>query len=164
MDKKLIVIAHNIRSLYNVGAIFRLCDGVGVSHLYLTGATGAPHMGLKYQRQRHQIAKTALASLEALPWTYVDDIQTVITDLKQQGFTILALEQTSTSQDYRQIAYTSPVALILGNEVAGVDDQTLAAVDGSIELPMHGAGKSLNVATAASAALYHISSQLKPAV
>ncbi len=149
-------LADNIRSLYNVGALFRLCDGVGISKLFLTGITGAPFDDLKHARQRNQIAKTALEGLNSVAWEYHPDPIELLHQLKSQHIQIVALEQTSTSIDYRQAKFNTSVCLVLGHETDGVSEQVLSLADQVIELPMYGQGKSLNVISSASIALYHI--------
>jgi tRNA G18 (ribose-2'-O)-methylase SpoU len=156
----LYVIANNIRSLYNVGSLFRLADGVGVDKLYLCGITGAPFEDLKHDRQRRQIAKTALEGLNSVAWEYCQDAVQLATQLKADGIQIAALELTDTSLDYLQAKYHSSICLILGHETDGVDNELLQLADLTISLPMYGQGKSLNVITAASVALYHIKHQL----
>lgn len=153
---ELYVIADNIRSLYNVGALFRLCDGVGINTLYLCETTGAPFERIKYQRQRQQIAKTALEGLHGVKWEYSESTKKTIEALKKNGVKILALEQSNNSTVYTNYNYPSKLAIVLGNEVEGVSPNILNLCDDTIELPMNGRGKSLNVISAASAALYHI--------
>lgn len=157
----LYVLANNIRSLYNVGSLFRLCDGAGVNKLFLTGITGAPHDNLKYQRQRQQIAKTALEGLDSVSWEYHPEAMPLLHQLKADGVQIVALEQTPSSQPYTQVGYTSPLCLVLGHETEGVDQQVLDIADTTIEIPMRGQGKSLNVISAASVAIYYIVSQIE---
>lgn len=155
------VLANNIRSLYNVGALFRLCDGVGVQKLYLTGITGAPYDDIKHNRQRTQIAKTALQGLESVEWEYHADPLTLIRQLKQQGVQIVTLEQSDTSQPYNAAAYQPPLCVVLGHETDGVEQNVLDIADLSVEIPMYGQGKSLNVISSASVALYHIKTTLR---
>lgn len=154
------VLANNIRSLYNVGSLFRLCDGVGVSKLFLTGITGSPFEDIRHQRQRRQIAKTALEGLDSVPWEYTENPLHVIGSLKRQGVQIVVLEQTDHSVPYLEAVYRQPLCLVLGHERDGVDRDVIEHADLAIELPMHGRGQSLNVVSAASAALYHIRSAL----
>ncbi len=151
---ELSILAHNIRSLYNVGSLFRLADGLGLTKLYLTGHTGAPHNRLKYQRQRQQIAKTALEGLDSVQWEYHEDPEPIISHLKQQGVTIIALELTDSSQDIARLSTNGPLCLILGHETDGVSDQLLRLSDLVTHIPMRGQGKSLNVITAAAIAAY----------
>lgn len=154
--REIYIIAHDIRSLYNVGSLFRLCDGVGVKKLYLTGITGAPFNRVKYLRQRQQIAKTALEGLEAVDWEYCQDPYLIISRLKSQNIPIYALEQSPSSVVFSSLQYPSRLAVILGNEAVGMDQELLAESQVQVELPMYGKGKSLNVISAASALLYFI--------
>ena len=158
-SRDILVLADSIRSLYNVGSLFRLCDGVGVKKLYLCGTTGAPHDRVKYARQRQQIAKTALEGLSAVEWEYREDILATIKELQQRGIQVIAIEQAETSVSYTDFNYGDQVCVVLGNEVDGVSTEVLQAVDAIVELPMLGQGKSLNVISAASAVLYHIRTQ-----
>lgn len=155
-NQELYIVAHDIRSLYNVGSLFRLSDGAGITKLFLTGVTGAPFDRVKYQRQRQQIAKTALEGLNNVTWEYAKDPMSIIDQMKKNGAAIVALEQTSNSQPYHQVAYPDKLCIILGNEVDGVDRKLLDRCDLVAELPMYGAGKSLNVISAASILVYHI--------
>jgi 23S rRNA (guanosine2251-2'-O)-methyltransferase len=157
---EIFVIANNIRSLYNVGALFRLCDGAGVAKLYLCGMTGAPQEGLKFRRQREQIAKTALEGLTSVAWEYHAEVLPLMASLRQRGVQMVALEQTPTSHMYSAVSYQAPLCVILGHERDGVETAVLDSVDLTVEIPMHGAGKSLNVISAASVLLYHLRSSL----
>jgi len=142
------VIAHNIRSLWNVGSIFRTCDGFGVERLYLTGYTGRP--------PRKEITKTALGADAFVPWEHVDEPMLVIEDLKREGFSIVSLEQAGKSILLSEFSPLFPLCLILGSEIAGVRDDLLAVSDVVVELPMVGEKESYNVAVAAGIALYGI--------
>ncbi len=143
---ELVVIAHNIRSLHNVGSIFRTAEGAGVSKLYLTGYTGTP--------PRKEIAKVALHSDERVPWEYRKTASSVIAKLKKEGFQIVALEQDPRSISYRQFKPENKCALIVGNEVLGVSKQLRDKCDVIIEIPMIGKRKSLNVSVAFGIAIY----------
>ena len=154
------VIAHNIRSLYNVGALFRLCDGVGVDRLYLTGYTGTPYDDILHQRQRRQISKTALEGLDSVDWEHHLEPLPLIDALRRQNIQIVSLELTRESIQYTSAEYSRDVCLILGNETDGVEQQHLEYSDIIIKIPMHGKGKSLNVISSASVALYHIRHQI----
>jgi 23S rRNA (guanosine2251-2'-O)-methyltransferase len=145
-NKNIYVIAHNIRSLWNVGSIFRTCDGMGVKKLYLTGYTGRP--------PRKEITKTALGADEFVPWEHVDEPMRVIEDLKKEGVQIVSLEQTDSSIDISAFEPKFPLCLILGSEIAGVRDDLLEASDAVVEIPMLGQKESLNVAVATGVALY----------
>lgn len=153
MESQLVVIAHNIRSLHNVGAIFRTSEGAGVDKIYLTGYTGIP--------PRKEISKVALGSEERVPWEQSKNISTLITKLKAEGYSIVSLEQDPRSIDYRAFKPKPQTALIIGNEVRGVSKQLRDRSDSIIELPMHGNRKSLNVSVAFGIAIYELSSKLK---
>jgi len=133
----------------NVGSIFRTCDAAGVSKLILTGITPRP--------PRKEIDKTALGAVDTVEWESEDNLQFLISDLKKEGFKIVALEQDSRSIPYTEfLANDQPVALIIGSETEGVQKEILDACDEIIEIPMHGEKNSLNVSVAAGIALYKI--------
>ncbi len=134
-----VVVLNNIRSLYNVGSIFRTSDAFGVDHLYLCGITGTP----KHPR----LAKTALAGLESVPWSYRQSALRTIKTLKQKGYKIVALELTEQSIPLASHP-DDKIALVLGHERIGVDTRILATADSVMHIPMHGKGHSLNVAVA----------------
>lgn len=141
-------ILNNIRSLYNVGAIFRTADGAGLEKLWLCGITGCP--------PHSRIAKTALGAQEALPWEYRKDVLTLTYELKSQGYQIVLLEQIQESIPYDQLTLRLPVCLILGNEITGVSDELLELCDQAVEIEMRGVKNSLNVAVAFGIVSYHI--------
>jgi tRNA G18 (ribose-2'-O)-methylase SpoU len=148
--RKLVVIAHNIRSMHNVGSIFRTAEGAGVAKLYLTGYTPYP--------PRPEIAKVALGSEKRLPWEKLAKVGELVRDLKKRGYLIVALEQDKRSVDYRKFKPTkSKIALIIGNEVRGVSRPLRDISDVIIEIPMRGLRKSLNVSVAFGVAAYELS-------
>ena len=163
MSMKLVIIAHNIRSAYNVGAIFRTADGMGASKLYLTGYSPTPHDKKKILQTSAQkmIAKTALGAQETLAWEYCKNIKELIKKLKQEGVAIVALEQDERSVDYEKYIPQKSVALILGNEPIGVEREVLDLCDAIIEIPMRGKKNSLNVAVALGVAGYAIYGKIK---
>lgn len=138
----------NIRSMYNVGAIFRTADAVKIKKLYLCGITAAP--------PRAEIEKTALKTIKYVPWEYNKSVKRIVNSLKRKGVQIIGLEQTDQSIDYRKFRYKKPVAIIIGNEVSGIDDEVLALCDAVVEIPMHGIANSLNVTIAVGIILYDI--------
>lgn len=148
-----IVILHNIRSHYNVGAIFRTCDGAGVSKVYLSGYTPAPTD--RFGRAVPEIHKTALGAEAVVPWEVTQDLPGLILELKGDGITVVAVEQSPTSiklPDYQSKAKT---AYIFGSETEGVPEEILSLVDDVLELPMLGEKESLNVSVTAGIVLYH---------
>jgi tRNA G18 (ribose-2'-O)-methylase SpoU len=146
--KKRIVILENLRSLHNVGSIFRTADGAGWDKVYLCGYTGAP--------PDRRIEKVSLGAEEFVEWEKIENIAELLEILKKDGFKIIALEQTPKSREIftEDISKIEKLALILGNEVTGVDDETLDKCDLHLEIPMYGQKTSLNVSIAAGIALY----------
>lgn len=163
------VVLNNVRSLENVGLIFRLCDALRVEKLYLTGITGYPPMGERDPRpsniQEHalnQISKTGIKLVPYQPWEYREDILSVLDELRGRGVQIVSLEQTDESRDFQKVNYQFPVALVFGHERMGVDDPVLERSDLIVEIPMYGMGNSLNVATALAVLGYDLVGRLNP--
>jgi 23S rRNA (guanosine2251-2'-O)-methyltransferase len=139
----------NIRSVYNVGSIFRTSDGAGVQILYLCGYTPRPH--------RKEIEKTALGATETVPWTYFADSRDAIVAAKATGAKVCVLEHTTDSVPYTALrASDFPVCLVVGNELTGVSPQTIASADLAIEIPMYGVKQSLNAAVAYGIAIFEL--------
>lgn len=143
---------HNIRSVYNVGAIFRTADAVGVSKIYLCGYTPAPID--RFGRARADIAKSALGAEKTVAWESVEDISKLISKLKKEKYTILALEQAPNSINYRKAKLGKKNLLILGEEVKGIEKEILKKCDQILEIPMKGKKESLNVSVAAGITLF----------
>lgn len=133
------VLLDNVRSLFNVGSIFRTSDAVMAKKIYLCGITGAP--------PRKEISKTALGAEEIVPWEQDDEAIQVIRRLKSDGVQIVAVELAKDSVDYSEAKYDFPVCFVLGHEVEGVSDEVMELVDMTVHLPMLGRANSLNVAT-----------------
>ena len=142
------VIADNIRSLYNVGAIFRTSDGIMAEKIFLCGMTGIP--------PRREIEKTSLGACEVVPWEYRQKAIDAIKELKEKGVQIVALELTETSEHYAEAEFSYPCALIVGHEINGINDDIMPLVDKAIEIPMLGRANSLNVANAFGIAAYQM--------
>lgn len=135
------VILNSIRSSYNVGSIFRTSDGAMIEKIYLCGYTPTP--------EKKEVLKTALGSQESVKWEYVKDAKEVVRKLKNDGVKICALELTENSFPYYKVNENSfPLALIIGNEITGVQQDLLDLCDFSIEIPQYGIKQSLNVAVA----------------
>jgi 23S rRNA (guanosine2251-2'-O)-methyltransferase len=134
-----VFVLDNIRSLLNVGSIFRTCDGFGAEGLFLIGFTGTP--------PNRDIAKTALGATESVSWTYFSTVQDCIAELKKLGFSIVAIEQTKNSTPLNEFSFlqNQKYAFILGNEVEGVSDEALQHCDAVLEIPQFGTKHSLNV-------------------
>lgn len=148
MKKEIYVIAQNIRSLYNVGSIFRTCDAFGVAKLYLCGYTGHP--------PRKEISKTALGAENSVEWQHYWRTVDLIKKLKKEGVRIVALEKTAKSKPLKRFKSRHPLALIIGNEKTGVTPKALELSDDIVHIPMKGAKESLNVAVAFGIALSSI--------
>jgi tRNA G18 (ribose-2'-O)-methylase SpoU len=143
----MIVIAHNIRSLHNVGSILRSADAFDVECVYLTGFTGFP--------PRAEIAKTALGAEDRVVWKQSSNVLDVIHDLRNRDYRVVALENGIHAEPIAPLG--NKVALILGNEVEGIEKDILAVCDTAMEIPMPGRKRSLNVSVAAGIALFVLS-------
>ncbi len=150
----IIVIADNIRSLDNVGLLFRLCELSRVELLLLAGYTGYPRILNDSRpeniiaRHDNRIRKTAVYALEHQPWLYRENPSQFILEQKKAGYQVLALEQTTASIAYSIADFTLPTLLIVGHERLGVRDELLQLADTIIEIPILGIGNSHNVAMA----------------
>jgi tRNA G18 (ribose-2'-O)-methylase SpoU len=144
----LYLILDNIRSMENVGSIFRTADAAGVDKIFLCGITPKP--------PRKEIDKAALGAVDFVDWEYAENIKELISNLKKEGIKILALEQDPRSIpfDSSLVARSSSLALMVGSETDGIAKDILDLADQIIEIPMHGQKNSLNVAVATGIALY----------
>ena len=156
------VIANNIRSLANVGLFFRISDAANIKKLYLCGITGHPRIPndkrLPYQieKETKNIEKTAIKTIPFVDWEYVEDPLEVIDKLRKECVQIVSVEQTEKSEDLLGADIKFPVCLIFGHERMGVDKKILEQSNLSIEIPMHGKGKNLNVATSYAVTIYEL--------
>ena len=159
---KLCVIAYNIRSAHNIGSLFRTCEGLGVGELFICGYSPypqqqndvrLPHIAQKASKEIH---KTALGAETYLPWHYSSSVTDTINNLKKSGYTVVCLEQDKNSQPLESFQPKDSVALLLGNEVEGIESAILNKADTVVEVPMHGKKESFNVVIAGALAIYHI--------
>ena len=146
------LILYHLRSSHNVGAIFRTADAIGVAKIYLIGYTPAPMD--QFGRVNKEIAKTALGAEKTIEWEKVEDILELIKKLKEKSCQIVALEQAANSIDYKKAELKKDVAIILGNEVGGIEPEILKQCDVVAEIPMRGGKESLNISVAAGVALF----------
>ena len=153
-SKEVVLILHNIRSVYNVGAIFRTADAAGITTIYLTGYTPTPLD--RFGRIRKDMAKAALGAEKMVAWVHERNPSTIIDSLKKKNYHIIALEQSKHSTDYKKVALKSPAAIIIGNEVTGIYPALLKKCDIVAEIPMRGKKESLNVSVAVGVALFRI--------
>ncbi len=162
--RKIIVIAHNVRSAHNVGSLLRTAEGLGVQKVILSGYTPypstdndsrLPHLANKISKN---IDKTALGAANLQEWSHVEDITNLIHELKDQSYTVIALEQASHSVPLPSYAQSldpgQNIALIIGREVEGIESEIIALADKIVEIPMLGRKESFNVVQAAAMALY----------
>lgn len=151
---KAILILHNLRSILNVGAIFRTADCAGVEKIYLTGYTPAPVD--RFGRKRADFHKSALGAEDNVEWEQVEEIEKLIETLLTRNYEVVALEQDKRAVDYKKFAPKKMFALIVGNEVMGVEKSVRKLCDKIIEIPMMGNKESLNVAVATGVALFRL--------
>ncbi len=159
--RNIILIAHNLRSAHNVGALIRTADGLAVEKVFLSGYTPYPRVK-NDQRLPHlankthaQIAKTALGAEKAVKIEHVEDLLELTRALRTEGYTICALEQSSESVSLVDFSPGGKIAVIVGREVEGLESDVLDAADQVVHIPMLGHKESYNVAAAAAMALYH---------
>ncbi len=144
----LVFILVSLRSLYNVGSIFRTADALGVQKIYLTGFTGTP--------RQSKVVKTALGAEQSVAWEKVKSASQVINQLREDGYKIIGLEKTKNSTDYRKWKPNKKTAILLGNEERGLSPRLLKQCDQIVHLPMLGTKKSLNVSVATGAIGYSL--------
>ena len=146
------LILPDIRSVVNVGSIFRTADAAGVDHIYLAGYTPGPLD--RFGRPRQDFHKSALGAEHTVSWSRVDDVVALIKELQSAGTLVVAVEQDERSVDYKSIVRDKPVAFVFGNEVDGVGQDILDMCDQIAEIPMHGKKESLNIAVSVGIVLY----------
>ncbi|MCL5006654.1 MAG: TrmH family RNA methyltransferase [Patescibacteria group bacterium] len=158
----MVAILYNVRSLHNVGSIFRTSDAAGMEKLFLCGYTPAPVD--KHNRPESRLVKTALGAEKYVKWEKVSGRTAgtvkLINQLKKEGYKVLAVEQSKASVPFHKVKYKNKqfnrLALVMGNEVKGLPPSVLKAVDMTIEIPMFGKKESLNVSVAYGIAVYEI--------
>lgn len=149
------VLLDNIRSMYNVGSIFRTSDGARIQELILTGFTPHP--------PRKEISKTALGAVDTVPWSYSKDPLEAVARLKREGVKICLVEQTDGSRTHTSVRPEEfPLCLLIGNELTGISSELVEAADMAIEIPMFGTKQSLNAAVAYGIAVFEMIRVLNP--
>lgn len=150
---KLFLVLDNVRSVHNVGTIFRTADAVGVEKIFCVGITPTPID--RFGRKRRDFAKSALGSEETVAWESTNDGAELLLRLKKEGSQIVVLEQSLQAVHYTKLSSKElPTVLVVGNEVEGVSPEMLALADIVADIPMKGQKESLNVAVATGIALY----------
>ena len=151
---KKVVVLDNIRSVHNVGSIFRTSDALGIDKIYLCGCTPTPID--RFGRDRKDLAKVALGAEKDIKWEYAKDTAELIKKLKKEKYQIITVEQAENSVDYKKIRPSNQVALVMGEEVKGLTQEILKLADIIAEIPMQGKKESLNVSVAFGIAGYRI--------
>ncbi len=145
---EIVLVLYNVRSRFNVGAIFRTADAAGVSKIYLTGITPQP--------PHPKIDKVALGADKFIPFEHHRQTKRALSKLKSSGYYLAALEQSDGSVSYTAFKPKFPLALLLGSEVKGLPSSLLKECNKVIEIPMHGRKESLNVSIAAGITIFKI--------
>ncbi len=145
-----IAVIENVRSAYNVGSLFRTADAFLLEAIYITGYTARP--------PHKEIRKTALGAEDTVDWEYFSHASEAIRTLKENGFKVYAIEQVKNSLSLEKAIFNADekIAVVFGNEVTGVEQETIMQCDGCIEIPQLGMKHSLNIATAAGVVLWEI--------
>lgn len=146
----IVAVLENIRSAYNVGSVFRTADAFLLEAIYITGYTAIP--------PHKEIKKTALGAEETVSWQHFNNASEAIKHLKEQQYQVYAVEQVKDSISLEKITFDekAKIAVVFGNEVAGVEQETILQCDGCIEIPQLGMKHSLNIATAAGVILWEL--------
>ena len=145
---KIIAVLENVRSAYNVGSVFRTADAFLIEAVFLCGYTAFP--------PHKEIRKTALGAEDTVQWSHFQNAIDAIAALRAQGYAVYAVEQTEHSFKLNEFSSDKKIAVIFGNEVTGVEQDTIAQTDGCIEIPQWGMKHSLNIATAAGVVLWEL--------
>lgn len=153
---KITVVLHNLRSLHNVGSIFRTADAAGCQKIYLCGITPSPQD--EFGRWRSQISKVSLGAEKYLAWEKCQSTSKLIDRLKKDGYLAVAIEQNKKAIPYYQFKYPTDrkIALVLGNEIRGLSPPVLRLADKIVEIPMFGKKESLNVSVAFGIVVFHL--------
>ena len=149
----IVVLLDNVRSLHNVGSVFRTCDAMAVEKLYLGGITAKP--------PHREIQKTAIGATESVKWEHIDHTESVVLKYKSMGYRIIAVEQTVNSMSLTKYKWNDKKTMIIfGNEVDGVQQNIVDMADLSIEIPQWGTKHSLNISVSAGIILWDLKSKL----
>lgn len=145
-----IVVLDNVRSLNNIGSVFRTCDAFLVEEIYLCGITATP--------PHRDIHKTALGATETVKWQYFDETHTAVLNLKSQGYKIIAVEQVDESINLidLEIDHNQKTALVFGHEINGVGENIVKIADACVEIPQHGTKHSLNISVCAGIVIWEV--------
>jgi 23S rRNA (guanosine2251-2'-O)-methyltransferase len=150
----MVLVLHNIRSAHNVGSMFRTADGAGVERVILSGYTPGP-LG-PHKKEKQQFVKVSLGAEHSVPHSRIEHLSEALEQLRADGYTIIAVEKTDTSTSIFEYAPKAggKLAVVMGNEVEGVEPEALKVADHTLHIPMHGTKESLNVSVACGVALF----------
>lgn len=150
----LVIVLDNIRSMHNVGSVFRTADAFRIEKIYLCGITSIP--------PHAEIHKTALGAEESVDWHYVEDTVELVDKLREEGYVVYAIEQVegSTLLNELELASDVKVAIVMGNEVKGVQQKVIDHADGCIEIPQYGTKHSLNVSVTTGIVIWDLFNKL----
>jgi 23S rRNA (guanosine2251-2'-O)-methyltransferase len=146
--REIVLVLDNIRSLYNVGSMFRTADGFGVSKIYLCGYTGTP--------EQSKVLKVSLGAENSVAWEKAGPAWRTVERLRKDGFQIVGLEKSVAATSLPLFHAKQKFALVVGNEVTGLSPALLKRCDATVEIPMQGIKESFNVAVACGIGLYHL--------
>lgn len=149
----LCVVLDNIRSFNNVGSVFRTSDCFAVEKLFLCGITACP--------PHREIHKTAIGATESVDWEHHEDTLSLVQELQQEGWEVYAIEQTENSVMLDEFVPVGKVAIVMGNEVEGVQQEVIDQCDGVLEIPQDGTKHSLNISVCTGVVLWDLSRKLK---
>ena len=153
MKDPIVVLLDNVRSLHNVGSVFRTCDAMAIEKLYLGGFTAKP--------PHREIQKTAIGATESVKWVHVENAESVVLKYKTRGYKIIAVEQTVNSKYLTKYQWNDGKTMIIfGNEVDGVQQNIIDMADLCIEIPQWGTKHSLNISVSAGIILWDLKSKL----
>ena len=144
------IVLDNVRSLHNVGSAFRTADAFRIEKIFLTGITGTP--------PHREIQKTALGATESVPWEYVENASSLVSRLKNEGYSIIIVEQTSESIPLQKFTpeATQKYCLVFGNEVHGVSEEVIQFANTALEIPQEGTKHSLNISVCLGIVIWEI--------
>jgi tRNA G18 (ribose-2'-O)-methylase SpoU len=144
----IIIILDDIRSLHNIGSVFRSADAFAIEQIFLCGITATP--------PNREIHKSALGATETVQWKYFEQTSDAIKACKEDGYSIVLIEQTTNSIELPDFIPQGPIALVFGNEVEGISDDVIGMADSAVEIPQFGTKHSFNISVCAGIVMYDI--------
>ncbi len=152
--QEVVVVLDNIRSVHNVGAIFRTSDALGIDKIFLCGVTPTPLD--RFGRERNDLHKSALGAEKTVSWEYQSSTLSCVEQLKKEGYTVVSVEQSKNSIDYKTVTLKNKTCFVFGNEVRGVSEDILNQSDQIAEIEMVGDKESLNVSVTFGIVMFRI--------